>query len=92
MERSCPSRSALRENELSAALRKARSNEPRIQGSVITSHRPEPNIQIATRLTNIGAHEEHAEQFTSTLANVGQELDYLDGPDGHRRWSAPTRR
>jgi hypothetical protein len=34
----------------------------------------------------------HAEQFTSTLANVGQELDYLDGPDGHRRWSAPTRR
>jgi hypothetical protein len=32
-----------------------------------------------------GAHQEHAEQFTSTLANVGQELDYLDGPDGHRR-------
>jgi hypothetical protein len=40
----------------------------------------------------IGAHEEHAEQFTSTLANVGQELDYLDRPDGHRRWSTPTRR
>ena len=36
MERCCPSRSALRENDLSAALRKARSNEPRIQGSVIT--------------------------------------------------------
>ena len=34
----------------------------------------------------------HAEQFTSTLANVGQELDYLDGPDFQRFWDTDGER
>ena len=37
-----------------------------------------------------------SDQFKATLVNVGQELDYLDGPDFQKFWDIdgkrPTRR
>jgi tripartite-type tricarboxylate transporter receptor subunit TctC len=34
----------------------------------------------------------HTDQFTSTLANVGQELAYLDGPDFQKFWDIDGKR
>jgi tripartite-type tricarboxylate transporter receptor subunit TctC len=34
----------------------------------------------------------HSEQFKSALANLGQELDYMDGPEFAAFWAADTQR
>jgi tripartite-type tricarboxylate transporter receptor subunit TctC len=34
----------------------------------------------------------HSDQFKATLANVGQELDYLDGPDFQKFWDIDGKR
>ena len=33
-----------------------------------------------------------SDQFKATLANVGQELDYLDGPDFQKFWDIDGKR
>jgi tripartite-type tricarboxylate transporter receptor subunit TctC len=34
----------------------------------------------------------HSEQFKTSLANAGQELDYLDGPDFQKFWDIDGKR
>jgi hypothetical protein len=34
----------------------------------------------------------HSDSFKATLVNVGQELDYLDGPDFQKFWDIDGKR
>jgi tripartite-type tricarboxylate transporter receptor subunit TctC len=34
----------------------------------------------------------HSDQFKTVLTNIGQELDYLDGPDFQRFWDIDGKR
>jgi tripartite-type tricarboxylate transporter receptor subunit TctC len=50
----------------------------------------QPDIETTLRAA-IGKAVQ-SDQFKSTLANVGQELDYLDGPDFQRFWEIDGKR
>jgi tripartite-type tricarboxylate transporter receptor subunit TctC len=47
---------------------------------------------VVTYLRGVVNTAAHSEQFKSALANLGQELDYLDGPEFAEFWAADTRR
>jgi tripartite-type tricarboxylate transporter receptor subunit TctC len=47
---------------------------------------------IATTLRAAIGKAAQSDQFKTTLANVGQELDYLDGPDFQRFWEIDGKR
>jgi tripartite-type tricarboxylate transporter receptor subunit TctC len=47
---------------------------------------------IVTTLRSAIGKAVHSDQFTATLANVGQELAYLDGPDFQKFWDIDGKR
>jgi tripartite-type tricarboxylate transporter receptor subunit TctC len=50
-----------------------------------------PQAIVSTLRSAIGKAV-HADQFTTTLTNVGQELAYLDGPDFQKFWDIDGKR
>jgi tripartite-type tricarboxylate transporter receptor subunit TctC len=47
---------------------------------------------IVTKLRDAIGKAAHSDQFKTTLANAGQELDYLDGPEFQKFWDADGKR
>jgi tripartite-type tricarboxylate transporter receptor subunit TctC len=50
---------------------------------------PEPVVLI---LRDAIKNAAHSDQFKTSLANAGQELDYLDGPDFQKFWDIDGKR
>ncbi len=48
--------------------------------------------EIITRLRDAIRDAIQSDQFKSTLANVGQELEYLDGPEFQKFWDVDGKR
>jgi tripartite-type tricarboxylate transporter receptor subunit TctC len=48
--------------------------------------------QVVTYLRGVLSTAAHSEQFKSALANLGQDLDYMDGPEFAAFWAADTQR
>jgi tripartite-type tricarboxylate transporter receptor subunit TctC len=50
------------------------------------------DLAIVATLRSAISKAVQSDQFKTTLVNVGQELDYLDGPDFQKFWDVDGRR